>query len=165
MCEITNFLAAFVERSESLHALGPSLSMKNTTGLLGTVEDGQLELDWGVNAAVLFGRQKTKTSHHSTIQLLEGWIRYNQCPHACRTFALANGHHSEYRWICGAFLSLLQRENQCRISRGFLFRCEGRRVGHAQYNRHRLSRPVCHPKHRTGGIGFGCDCDLRDEPM
>ncbi len=58
----------FVERTESLHALGPSLSMKNTTGLLGTVDDGQLALDWGMNAALLFGRQKTKTSHHSTIQ-------------------------------------------------------------------------------------------------
>ncbi len=60
--------ASFVERNENLHALGPSLSLKNSTALLGTVDDGQLALDWGVNAALLFGRQKTKTSHHSTIR-------------------------------------------------------------------------------------------------
>jgi hypothetical protein len=59
---------AFVERTDSLHALGPSLSMKNSTGLLGTVDSGQLALDWGVNAALLFGRQKAKVSHHSTIR-------------------------------------------------------------------------------------------------
>jgi hypothetical protein len=60
--------AAFMERTDNLHALGPSLSMKNTTGLLGTVDDGQIALDWGVNAALLFGRQKANTSHHSTVR-------------------------------------------------------------------------------------------------
>jgi len=60
--------AAFMERTDNLHAIGPSLSMKNTTGLLGTPEEGQLALDWGVNAALLFGRQKAKTSHHSTVR-------------------------------------------------------------------------------------------------
>jgi hypothetical protein len=59
---------AFVERTDSLHALGPSLSLKNSTGLLGTVDGGQLALDWGVNAALLFGRQKAKISHHSTVK-------------------------------------------------------------------------------------------------
>jgi len=29
-------------------------------------------LDWGVNAAVLFGRQKAKTSHHSTVSYVKG---------------------------------------------------------------------------------------------
>jgi hypothetical protein len=60
--------AAFMERTDNLHAIGPSLSMKNTTGLLGTPEEGQLAFDWGVNAALLFGRQKAKTSHHSTVR-------------------------------------------------------------------------------------------------
>jgi homoserine acetyltransferase len=41
--------AAFVERTDNLHAMGPSLSLKNTTGLLGTVVGGQLALDWGFN--------------------------------------------------------------------------------------------------------------------
>lgn len=60
--------AASLERTDNLHALGPSLSVKNTTGLLGTVDEGQIALDWGVNAALLFGRQKAKTSHHSSVR-------------------------------------------------------------------------------------------------
>jgi len=32
------------------------------------VDDGQLTLDWGVNASLLFGRQKAKISHHSTVK-------------------------------------------------------------------------------------------------
>jgi hypothetical protein len=65
--------AASMERTDSLHALGPSLSLKNTTGLLGTVDEGQVALDWGVNAALLFGRQKAKTSHHSTVRYYAGF--------------------------------------------------------------------------------------------
>lgn len=68
-----NRSAAFVDRANSLHALGPSISLKNTTGLLGTADDGQLALDWGVNAALLFGRQKAKTSHHSTVKNYRGF--------------------------------------------------------------------------------------------
>jgi hypothetical protein len=64
--------AALAERTDNLHALGPSLSLKNTTELLGTVDEGQVALDWGVNAAVLFGRQKAKTSHHSTVSYVKG---------------------------------------------------------------------------------------------
>ena len=64
--------ASFVERTDNLRALGPSLSLKNTTGLLGTIDEGQLALDWGVNAAILFGRQKAKTSHHSTVSYVDG---------------------------------------------------------------------------------------------
>lgn len=58
--------SASMERWDNFQALGPSLSLKNTTGLLGTVDNGQIALDWGVNAALLFGRQKAKASHHST---------------------------------------------------------------------------------------------------
>jgi hypothetical protein len=64
--------AAVMDGADSLRALGPSLSIKNTTGLLGTVDDGQLALDWGVNAAVLFGRQKANINHHSTVLIKNG---------------------------------------------------------------------------------------------
>ncbi len=64
--------AAIVERTDNLRAVGPSLSMKNITGLLGTVDGGQIALDWGVNAAILFGRQKAKISHHSTVTYFNG---------------------------------------------------------------------------------------------
>jgi len=55
--------ATIQQRHSNFHGIGPSLSWSNTTGLLGDVADGQLALDWGANAAVLFGRQKVKINY------------------------------------------------------------------------------------------------------
>ncbi|HEY4123586.1 MAG TPA: hypothetical protein VGM36_03170 [Rhizomicrobium sp.] len=57
--------AARVERYSSLRAFGPSLSWSNTTALFGDTAEGQLVFDWGVNAALLFGRQKSKVTQQS----------------------------------------------------------------------------------------------------
>jgi hypothetical protein len=65
--------ATILERYSNLSALGPSLSWKNTTGVWGETADGQLALDWGVNAALLFGRQKVNIHHHSTANLYHGY--------------------------------------------------------------------------------------------
>jgi len=47
----------------SFRGTGPSLSWNASAGLLGSRENGELMLDWGINAAVLFGRQKAATDH------------------------------------------------------------------------------------------------------
>jgi len=47
----------------SFKGVGPSLSWNASAGIAGNMEDGELELDWGINAAVLFGRQKARTDH------------------------------------------------------------------------------------------------------
>lgn len=52
--------------SRSFHGIGPSLAWNGSTPVLGNERDGQVALDWGVNAALLFGRQKAKTHHQST---------------------------------------------------------------------------------------------------
>ncbi len=49
--------------SRDFKGLGPSLSWNASAALLGDAEHGELMLDWGVNAAALFGRQKAKTDH------------------------------------------------------------------------------------------------------
>ena len=46
----------------SFHGIGPSVSWKASTTLLGN-EHVHLDADWGINGALLFGRQKAKTSH------------------------------------------------------------------------------------------------------
>lgn len=51
----------------SFSGIGPSISWKSSEQLAGSSERGSLTVDWGVNAAVLFGRQKAKT-HHQTIE-------------------------------------------------------------------------------------------------
>lgn len=57
---------ASLKAQRSFHGIGPSISWKASEPLAGNVQDGGLTLDWSVNAAVLFGRQKTRTQHQST---------------------------------------------------------------------------------------------------
>jgi hypothetical protein len=64
---------SLAHRYNNFHAFGPSISMSNTTALNGNPTDGQIALDWGMNAAVLFGRQRTKVTHQSTVQYLDGF--------------------------------------------------------------------------------------------
>lgn len=48
------------------HAIGPSLSWNASAPIAGNVESGQLSLDFGINGAVLFGRQKADVSHSTS---------------------------------------------------------------------------------------------------
>jgi len=60
----TYYLQGAADRS--FHGIGPSLSWSASAPIAGTVQDGELSIDWGINGAVLFGRQKAKVSHHTT---------------------------------------------------------------------------------------------------
>jgi hypothetical protein len=53
------------ERAESFHGVGPSLAWSSSDALVGNPGDTELMLDWGVNASLLFGRQKTKLQHRT----------------------------------------------------------------------------------------------------
>jgi len=57
--------AGNLEASHSFTGLGPSLSWKNATPIA-SGDDSGVTLDWGVNAAILFGRQKARTHHQTT---------------------------------------------------------------------------------------------------
>ena len=52
--------------SRSFTGLGPSISWEASATLLGQSESSELTIDWGVNAAVLFGKQKAETNHQSS---------------------------------------------------------------------------------------------------
>jgi iron complex outermembrane receptor protein len=53
----------FADAARSFHGIGPTLSWNASADLLGNKNAGELTFDWGINGAVLFGRQKAKTSH------------------------------------------------------------------------------------------------------
>jgi iron complex outermembrane receptor protein len=57
-------ITSHVQRS--FRGIGPSLSWNVSAPLLGNVEAGALALDWGMNASLLFGRQKTLGHHETT---------------------------------------------------------------------------------------------------
>lgn len=58
----------------SFHGIGPSVSWKASATLLGN-DHVHLDADWGVNGALLFGRQKAKTSH-STHAYYQTGVQY-----------------------------------------------------------------------------------------
>jgi hypothetical protein len=60
-----HFNSAEALTKRSFSGVGPSLSWDASASILGQSDTGQIRLDWGVNAAMLFGRQKA-TVHHQT---------------------------------------------------------------------------------------------------
>lgn len=62
--------------SRSFHGIGPSISWTNSSPILGDPQAGEVAFDWGVNAALLFGRQKVSGSHQTTGRHFYGTSRY-----------------------------------------------------------------------------------------
>ncbi|HEV2562232.1 MAG TPA: hypothetical protein VGT78_08820 [Rhizomicrobium sp.] len=61
---------AIGEASRSFRGVGPMLSWSGSTPFVGNQQDGELTLDWGANAALLFGRQKAHARHQETAHYL-----------------------------------------------------------------------------------------------
>jgi len=49
--------------TRNFHGIGPSLSWDAMTPLAGNADNAEFIFDWGINAAVLFGRQRANISH------------------------------------------------------------------------------------------------------
>jgi len=54
---------AKMQAIRSFHGIGPSAAWDTSVPLVGNPNDGGFTFDWGVNAAVLFGRQKVAVQH------------------------------------------------------------------------------------------------------
>jgi hypothetical protein len=57
---------AVVHSKRSTRAVGPSLSWNASAPIVGDATDVSLNFDWGMNAAILFGRQRTQTQHQTS---------------------------------------------------------------------------------------------------
>ena len=55
----------------SFHGIGPSISWSGDIAIAGN-DDDAITLDWGVNAAVLFGRQHAKGTHKTSANYYKG---------------------------------------------------------------------------------------------
>lgn len=67
-----HFNSAKALSERSFNGVGPSLSWDASTPILGQPENGQIGLDWGINAAILFGRQKAAVHHQTTAHYYNG---------------------------------------------------------------------------------------------
>jgi len=54
------------EAERSFHGIGPSLTWNSSVPFAGNSQDGELTLDWGVNGALLFGRQRVNMRQQTT---------------------------------------------------------------------------------------------------
>jgi iron complex outermembrane receptor protein len=57
---------ATMQAERSFRGVGPSLSWNASAPFAGDTQNGELTFDWGVNAALLFGRQRVKVHHQTT---------------------------------------------------------------------------------------------------
>jgi len=64
--EYFNTYHATGHASRSFRGVGPSLSWTGSTPFVGNQQEGELTLDLGVNASVLFGKQKTRVRHQES---------------------------------------------------------------------------------------------------
>jgi hypothetical protein len=58
--------AATLIASRSFHGIGPSLSWNASAPIMGNGQDSEFALDWGLNGAVLFGRQRANVHYQTT---------------------------------------------------------------------------------------------------
>ncbi len=63
------------DAARSFHGVGPSLSWDASAAVVGNSHSGEVTLDWGMNAAVLFGRQRTHVQHHESAHyVMTNWV-------------------------------------------------------------------------------------------
>lgn len=60
------YYKASPEIGRSFRGLGPSLSWSGSTPMISLGNDSDLSFDWGINASILFGRQKARVQHHTS---------------------------------------------------------------------------------------------------
>ncbi|HVT25497.1 MAG TPA: hypothetical protein VHD95_12795 [Rhizomicrobium sp.] len=79
------------EAAQSFHGIGPSLSIAASTHLFGHRDESEVTFDWGLNGAVLFGRQKIEGDVNATgIQYKTGLGQ--KAPHYNRPFSSYRNH-------------------------------------------------------------------------
>ena len=64
--------AAAIIAARSFRGVGPSISWNASAPVVGNSESAEIALDWGVNASLLFGRQKAIIHHQSTARYQGG---------------------------------------------------------------------------------------------
>lgn len=116
---------ASLKAERSFTGVGPSLSWKSSKPLWGDSRDASLVLDWGVNGAILFGRQKSHTHHQSTGKSFYHYGPFLTGPAVPHTTARlpATPDHTRVRSVVvpniGAFAGLSVKYPNAKISVGY----------------------------------------------
>lgn len=105
------------ESSHSFHGIGPSLSWKSSTPLAGHEDSMSLNVDAGINAAVLFGRQRA-SAHHETSAYYKAFCNCTRYPTYVRPLDADRSRHVTIPNI-GAFAGLSLKFPNAKVSLGY----------------------------------------------
>ena len=84
--------AGMETNQRSFRGVGPSVAWKASAPFVGNPDRGELTLDWGANAAILFGRQKAGGHHQTTVH---GYYKKSWDDGSCPIkHNFANGFHT-----------------------------------------------------------------------
>ncbi len=111
----SNYAAMSAQRS--FHGVGPSISWNASEPVMGNPQASELTFDWGLNAALLFGRQRAKIHHQTTGQYHFYITRHRTTPTQLST------NHTRTRTVTvpnvGGFAALSFRYAEAKISFGY----------------------------------------------
>lgn len=108
------------EQQRNFRAIGPSLSWNASAALLGNKDGAQVTFDWGLNGAVLFGRQKAHTAHATEgVHLTHPRARVFQFNQLYATSGESTRARSVVVPNLGAFAGLSVRYPNARVSFGY----------------------------------------------
>jgi iron complex outermembrane recepter protein len=117
--------AASLQATRSFHGVGPSLSWKASAPFAGNSKDGELSVDWGLNAALLFGRQRAKI-HHQTTGAYHPKGKYTTAPRAIYNVTYhgpATPDHTRSRNVTvpnvGGFAGISFKYSEAKLSFGY----------------------------------------------
>ena len=87
--------SARADEARSFRGIGPAVSWDASTLLMGNAESGKVSVDWALNAAILFGRQKANGSEYASAGHYEG--RFGQTANGPATFTPLYHRSSSHR--------------------------------------------------------------------
>jgi iron complex outermembrane receptor protein len=110
------------QASRNFHGVGPSLSWNGSAPFMGNTQGGEATFDWGVNAAVLFGRQKARVRHQETAHYVSAQANFHVYRYLSVYHHTGQGHAGTRSVAVpnvGGFAGLSYRYADAKISIGY----------------------------------------------
>ncbi len=109
--------------TRSFRGVGPSLSWTGSAPVLGNSQDGDVALDWGANASVLFGRQKARVAHQESAHYENVKYRDEGIGYSYPLVYERSGGHSTTRSVIvpnvGGFAGISFQRGSAKVSFGY----------------------------------------------
>ncbi|HEV2561063.1 MAG TPA: hypothetical protein VGT78_02875 [Rhizomicrobium sp.] len=117
---VRDSFTAAMDASRNTRAAGPSLSWNASLPVIGGNSDASVNIDWGINAAVLFGRQRAHVSHQTQSCYAKGVWASTYCQHGYNN-PLADHKRSRIASIpnLGGFAGISFRYSDAKVSLGY----------------------------------------------